>query len=1206
MRKFSLWKATLMAFGIGAFPVASAFGQATIYGLRTNNSLVSFSSATPGTLTTLGTITGVTAGQTVVGMDFRPATGELVALGYDQATSTGRLYTINLSTAVATPLGAAAFSIALGAESAANIGFDFNPTVDRIRVVSADINANFRLNPLTGGVAFTDGNLAYAPADANAARNPNVSAVAYTNSYLGATSTTLFDADLVANTPSVGLTQVILSTQNPPNSGTLNTANANSQPALTDLDFDIFNDLTNGTQTGYAVGTYDAGGGTFVNLLGTINFATGTITNQGAVGSPTPSATPIVDVAARIDRTAPPVTGTIAWALQATAAAFVTFDTDNPTFIRALRPITGVTEPQIVGFDTRPATGELYALGYDAGTSSARLYVVAPSTGVATAIGAGPVTLTGVGAAQIGFDFNPTVDRIRVVSSNGKNFRLHPTTGLVVFTDGDLTYAPGDVNAGTPPAIGAGGYTNSFVGSTTTTLYTIDEQLATLNTQIPPNSGTQNTVGPLNITLNPSDRSVDLDILYNVSGPSNTAYLTANVAGANPEAATFDNLYTVNLGTGSATLLSRIGGGIAIRDLALRLPVVATWTGALSINYNTAGNWSPNQIPTTATPIVIPSEPINQPTLTGTGGAAAVIINTGATLSLAANATFNVNGAVLNNGTLNSNRSSSTNLILPSQQTLGGSGTTRFGSLRVTGAGGAALAVGASGIAVQQVLGLDFDLTTNGRPLTLVSDISTTAMVVNNGGVVVGTATVQRYINTVGPGGPTVPGIGYRHLSAPVSNTTFADLAAPGFTPIVNPAYNTAPNPLATVSPYPNIFGFDETRPGASFADGYYSPASLASPMVPGLGYSVAMPGTTKPDFVGTLTNGPVAVSGLTRTGSNGKTGWHLLGNPYPSPINWDLVTVPAGMSPTISVFRTTGGANGTYTQYTNGVGAPGTDLVPMGQAFFAEITGAGPVTFTFQNAARLTTYANPAHYRAAPDARPTAHLTLHRADQPLATADEAFVYFQDGATAASDRTFDARKMRAEGESASIFTLARGQELAINGLPAEQAAAATVALGIVTPTVGTYELTAAALRSFAPGTAVVLLDKLTGTTYDLTTQPTVRFTTTRTGEDLTRFALRFGRGGVDAPSLATTSLDVFPNPVGTGAALQVSALGVRGTSVEVTLFDALGRNVLRQTAAVKGETANLHLDTRALRAGAYTLRLTAADAAPLTRQVVIE
>ena len=50
----------------------------------------------------------------------------------------------------------------------------------------------------------------------------------------------------------------------------------------------------------------------------------------------------------------------------------MTFDTNNPTFIRSLRAITGIAEPMIAGFDTRPLTGELFALGYDATTELRR------------------------------------------------------------------------------------------------------------------------------------------------------------------------------------------------------------------------------------------------------------------------------------------------------------------------------------------------------------------------------------------------------------------------------------------------------------------------------------------------------------------------------------------------------------------------------------------------------------------------------------------------------------------------------------------------------------------------------------------------------------------------------------------------------------------------------------------------------------------
>lgn len=1215
MWKFSVLKPALLASVVGALSLGTASGQ-TLYGLRTDNSLVSFQPATPGAMTVVDTISGVTAGQTLVGMDFRPATGQLVALGYNQdpnpSLSTAQLYTINLGTAAATPI-AAAFPLDLGAESAANIGFDFNPTVDRIRVVTRDTDGNFRLNPITGTLQATDGNLMYnpgsagppvVPADANAGRNPNVGAVAYSNSYIGATSTTMYDADMDFSTITPNTTTIILSIQNPPNAGTLNTINTGSQPsALVDLDIDIYNNLTSGVQTGYTVARYQTivgpppGTPVEFNLLGIIDFTTATIANQGTVGTPGPGVPTIVDLAAQIDRTAPAPGGQSFFALSATNW-LLTFDSANPTFIRTAGPTTGLATGQnLVGLDVRPATGQLYALGYNPALMSGntQVYTLDPVSRALTAVGA-PITLA-IGTGPVGFDFNPTVDRIRVVAANGANYRLNPTTGGLVATDGNLT--PGS-------SIGASGYTNSFSGAGSTTLYNIDNLNDRLVTQISPNAGTLNNVGPLGFDISDTDPTYDFDIRTTLPS-TNAAFLSANPAGSNN-----DNLYTVALGTGAATLVGRIGGGIAVRTLTATLDAPVLWTGATSSNYGTASNWSTNAVPTSADRVAIPAGTPNSPVVSNAQAAAALAVLDGAMFTVATTGAFSLGGNLLNNGIFMGTGAGLVALNGASVQILSGPGSTVFADLTV-GASGATMG---GGIAVERVLTLNGNLTPGTNVLTLRSSASGTALVVNSGGVVSGQATVQRHITTTSPG---TAGIGYRLLSSPVSNTTVADLATTGFTPVLNSAFNTPLNPI-NVRPYPNVFGFDETRFGANnsstFQQGYFSPVgsapqALDAALQVGRGYSVYMVGTAKPDFVGTLNNGPVLVAPatgvgtpgqLTRTGTNGKTGWHLLGNPYPSPIDWDLVSVPTGMDPTVYTLRTTGGTGGVYTALTNGVGAPGTDLIASGQGFFAFVTA--PTSFTFRNTARVTSYANPVVYRSAPDQRPTAHLTIRRADQAAdAEADAAYVYFQNGATAAIERGIDARKRRAEGDAASIFTLTNGEELAINGLPTTSIEAATVPLGVVLPVAGTYELTAADLRNFAPG-AVTLVDARTNTTYDLSAQPTMRFTVAQPGADLTRFSLRFGRGAAAVAS--SLSLEVYPNPTARAAGLTVAVQGLEGATATVALFDALGRAVLRQTVAVEAQAISAALDTRALPAGTYTLRLTPATGAPLTRRVVVE
>jgi hypothetical protein len=63
---------------------------------------------------------------------------------------------------------------------------DFNPTVDRIHLVTE--SENLRLHPELGEQVSTDAVLTWRT-------NPRIGAVAYTNSFAGATTTQLYDID---------------------------------------------------------------------------------------------------------------------------------------------------------------------------------------------------------------------------------------------------------------------------------------------------------------------------------------------------------------------------------------------------------------------------------------------------------------------------------------------------------------------------------------------------------------------------------------------------------------------------------------------------------------------------------------------------------------------------------------------------------------------------------------------------------------------------------------------------------------------------------------------------------------------------------------------------------------------------------------------------------------------------------------------------
>src|SRR5215204_1887735 len=139
----------------------------------TNGSTISrFDSAALGTVVTVP-YSGLQAGETIFGLDIRPANGLIYGIG-----STSRLYTINPLTGQAVQVGSAgAFTI-----NGTSFGMDFNPAADRLRLVS-NTEQNLRLNPNDGTLTATD-----------TALNPagNVVGVAYSNNFQGALSTILF------------------------------------------------------------------------------------------------------------------------------------------------------------------------------------------------------------------------------------------------------------------------------------------------------------------------------------------------------------------------------------------------------------------------------------------------------------------------------------------------------------------------------------------------------------------------------------------------------------------------------------------------------------------------------------------------------------------------------------------------------------------------------------------------------------------------------------------------------------------------------------------------------------------------------------------------------------------------------------------------------------------------------------------------------
>jgi hypothetical protein len=238
----------------------------------------------------------------------------------------------------------------------------------------------------------------------------------------------------------------------------------------------------------------------------------------------------------------------------------IQFNAGQPQKTLSSKALTGLAAgDSLLGIDYRVAKGQLYGLG-----AGGQLYRIDTKTGAASAVGT-PSALPKEGATEWGFDFNPTVDRIRVVNDAGYNLRLHPDTGALVDSDpnqpgvqldGRLAYDAADVNAGKAPAIVAAGYTYNKDNDKITTNYALDGRQGVLVHQgtkegvqplVSPNTGRLYTVGSLGV--GGFDKAT-LDI----SDVSNAAYAAITAGGKS-------SWYRIDLATGKATRIGTVAGG---------------------------------------------------------------------------------------------------------------------------------------------------------------------------------------------------------------------------------------------------------------------------------------------------------------------------------------------------------------------------------------------------------------------------------------------------------------------------------------------------------------------------------------------------------------------------------------------------------------------------------------------------------------------
>ncbi len=276
------------------------------------------------------------------------------------------------------------------------------------------------------------------------------------------------------------------------------------------------------------------------------------------------------------------------------------------------------------------------------------------------------------------------------------------------------------------------------------------------------------------------------------------------------------------------------------------------------------------------------------------------------------------------------------------------------------------------------VVGTSASLQTSNN-LTLLSDANGSARIGTSEGTITGNATVQRCIPAFPSPGPTNSfGRRWRFVSSPIQNATFLDWR--------NEVFITGPGTGNTVGTF-NSNGFDATmnnnpslfRYNEFVTDhrdsGWVSIKHIDSTIVPGIGYRLFVRGDRSDtsriglqsastpqnqvtlNLIGPVNQGNVTIPiSFTSSGNIDEDGWNLLGNPYPSPINWDVIhdagRIPAGagftgtnynnLEANIWVFNPITANYDTYNALSN-LGNISGGIVASGQSFWVKATDISP-----------------------------------------------------------------------------------------------------------------------------------------------------------------------------------------------------------------------------------------------------------------------
>jgi hypothetical protein len=448
---------------------------------------------------------------------------------------------------------------------------------------------------------------------------------------------------------------------------------------------------------------------------------------------------------------------------------------------------------------------------------------------------------------------------------------------------------------------------------------------------------------------------------------------------------------------------------------------------------------------------------------------------------------------------------------------------------------------------------LDGDGSTNNAIFTLLStadDPTQDAAIATlpPGAAITGKVRVQRYMNPTE--GPILNGEVYRLISSAVQDATVADIQ--NEIPVSGYFPGASDPEGCNGGCGPAMWTYNESLTGIQ-DDGFeaFPVASNAETLVPGKGYFLYQWGYTLAsvpstwDVNGIPNQGQIDLN-ISFTADSGPEhdGWNLIGNPYPSTIDWDAPTgwTRAGMSDFIYMIDY---VTNSYTTYMlNGPGTNGgTQYIPTGQGFWVQgIDGTASLTINenAKAAGQSTTF-----FRTKGEAK---RQMLRIALDHKGRKDETIVLFREDASHDFDARLDALKKL--NKAVNLSTLNDDRKLVINSLSKDRICGTTVSLAVTEVMTGTHTLSFMELDSFDETIHIELKDAYTGTTVNVREHSTYSLTLTDNvaSYGTSRFSVQFSVAPV---TIITGEDGTLRSPYATGNQWYLNGSRIEGATGQV-------------------------------------------------------